>query len=151
MGTAESVSVQELRLLRPATPYGRYALASLGLMAIATANGVTRELTYADYLGEETAHRLSLVPMVVLFGLYVDVLERRWPLPTWRGALGVGAMWASIAAGFELGVGHYVDGKSWSELLGEYNLAEGRNGGLVLAWTIAVPSVVKLVRKLRRA
>lgn len=38
---------------------------------------------------------------------------------------------------FELGVGHYVDGKRWSELLREYNLLEGRSGGLVLVWTVA--------------
>src|SRR5688572_16294571 len=105
----------------PAAPYGRYALASLGLMVIATANGVTRKLTYAKHLNDETAHRLSLVPMILLFGLYVDQLERRWPLPTWRSAISVGTMWAAIAVGFELAIGHYVDGKSWSELLSEYN------------------------------
>jgi hypothetical protein len=103
-------------------------------------------VTYAKYLSDETAHRLSLVPMVVLFGLYVDQLERRWPLATWRRAIGIGAMWAAIAFSFELGVGHFVDDKSWSELLREYNLLEGRNGGLVLAWTVAVPSVVKFLR-----
>lgn len=132
------------------TPYGRYAAASLGLMAIATANGVVRELTYARRLNAETAHRLSLIPMALLFGLYVDRLERRWPLPTWHGAVGVGVMWAAIAVGFELGVGHYVDRKSWSELLREYNLLEGRSGGLVLAWTVAVPSVVRFLRSRSR-
>jgi hypothetical protein len=134
---------------KPATPYGRFAVASLGLM-IATANGITRELTYTKYLNDETAHRLSLVPMIVLFGLYVDQVERRWPVPTWRGAIGIGAMWASIAVGFELGVGHFVDGKSWSELLRAYNIFEGRSGGLVLVWTVAVPSVVKFVHSRRR-
>jgi hypothetical protein len=134
---------------QPSAPYGRYGLAAVGLMAIATANGVARELTYARYLDDDTAHRLSLIPMAVLFGVYVDQLERRWPLPTWRSALSIGAMWAAIAVGFELGVGHYVDGKSWSELLGEYNLAEGRSGGLVVAWTIAVPSVVRLLARRR--
>jgi hypothetical protein len=135
---------------QPSAPYGRYALASVGLMAIATANGVVRELTYAKHLDDDTAHRLSLIPMAVLFGVYVDQLERRWPLPTWRSALSIGAMWAAIAVGFELGVGHYVDGKSWSELLGEYNVAEGRSGGLVVAWTIAVPSVVRLLARQRK-
>jgi hypothetical protein len=129
------------------TPYGRYAVGSLGLMAIATANGVVREVTYTKYLNDDTARRLSLIPMAVLFGLYVDQLERRWPLQTWRSAGGIGAMWAAIAVGFELGVGHYVDGKSWSELLREYNVLEGRSGGLVLAWTVAVPSLVRFMRR----
>jgi hypothetical protein len=150
----EEAAVSTATLDRPrtwretaATPYGRYALASLGLMAIATANGVTRELVYADALGEEAAHRVSLVPMAFLFGAYVYVLERRWPLPTWRGAVAIGLLWAAIAVGFELGVGRYADGRSWTELLREYDLTAGRSGGLVLVWTVAVPSAVRLVRR----
>jgi hypothetical protein len=42
------------------TPYGRYLVASLGPMAIATATGITRELTYADALGEDAAGWVSL-------------------------------------------------------------------------------------------
>ena len=133
---------------RPSTaPYGRYLAASVGLMAIATANGVARELTYGKAMGEDAAHVLSLVPMVALFAAYVDALERRWPLPTWRAATAVGAVWAGIAAGFELGLGHYVNGASWSELVHEYNLAAGRSGGLVLLFTAAAPSVVRYARR----
>jgi hypothetical protein len=131
---------------REGTPYGRYLVASVGLMAIATVNGITREGTYGKAIDEDVAHWLSLAPMVGLFAVYVNVLERRWPLPSWRSAAAIGAAWVGIAAGFELGVGHYVDEKSWSELLREYNLAAGRSGGVVLLVTAAMPALVRLWR-----
>jgi hypothetical protein len=95
---------------------------------------------------KDAAHQVSLLPMALLFGAYVYELERRWPLPTWRGGLAIGLVWAAIAVGFETGVGHYADGRSWAELLREYDLTAGRSGGLVLVWTAAVPSVVRFVR-----
>jgi hypothetical protein len=75
-----------------------------------------RELTYGKAVGERVAHWASLGPMVGLFAVYVNLLERRWPLSSWRSAATIGSAWAGIAAGFELGVGHYVDRKNWSEL-----------------------------------
>ncbi|MDQ3890240.1 MAG: hypothetical protein M3312_06770 [Actinomycetota bacterium] len=138
------MSASERAGRRGRTPYTRYLLASVGLMAIATANGVLRETTYGKRMSEDAAHRLSFLPMVALFALYVNGLERRWPIATWRGAFGIGASWAAIAAGFELAVGHYVDRKPWSRLLHEYNLAAGRVGGLVLLATAAMPGVVRL-------
>jgi hypothetical protein len=132
---------------RDRAPYGRYLAASVGLMAIATANGVMRELTYGKAVGERVAHWASLGPMVGLFAVYVNLLERRWPLSSWRSAATIGSAWAGIAAGFELGVGHYVDRKNWSELLREYNLAAGRSGGLVLVTTAAMPALVRVWRR----
>jgi hypothetical protein len=128
-------------------PFGRYVAASVGLMAVATANGVTRELTYGKVIGNQAAHWVSLIPMLALFGAYVNLLERRLPLPSWRSAAVIGGAWAAIAAGFELGVGHYVDGKRWSDLLREYNLAAGRSSGLVLVATAALPTLVRAWRR----
>jgi len=143
-----TAAIERLRPEREA-PYGRYVLASLGLMAIATANGVTRERTYGRAMNEDVAHWISLVPMVGFFALYVNGLARRWPLPSRQSAVVVGGAWAAIAAGFELGVGHYVDGRSWSDLLRKYNLAAGGSGAIVLAVTAALPSVVRAWRRRR--
>lgn len=139
MNTVALKHHRALHRRRPdSTPYGRYALASLGLMMIASANGAIRELTYGEELSETTAHRLSLVPMVVLFTLYVHLLERRWPLRSRRAAAAVGLIWAVIAAGFDLGLGHFVEDKSWSTLL-DLDLA------VVVGWSAVVPSVARLL------
>ena len=42
------------------TPYGRYAAATLGLMAIATTNVVVRETTYGKRVRDDVAHAVSL-------------------------------------------------------------------------------------------
>ena len=131
------------------TPYARYLAASVGLMLIASANGALRELTYGKQMSDDAAHVVSFVPMVALFTVYVNALERRWPLPTWRGALGIGAGWAAIAAGFELGLGHFVEDTPWSELFHDYNLAAGRVEALVLVSAAALPSAVRLARARR--
>ncbi|MDQ3865877.1 MAG: hypothetical protein M3304_03480 [Actinomycetota bacterium] len=43
-------------------------------------------------------------------------------------------------------VGHVVERKPRSELFGEYNLAAGRTGGLVLLESAAMPALVRLSR-----
>jgi hypothetical protein len=40
---------------------------------------------------------------------------------------------------FEFGFGHYVAGHSWSRLLADYNLANGRVWSLFLAWIAVLP------------
>jgi cytochrome bd-type quinol oxidase subunit 2 len=74
-------------------------------------------------------------------------LQGRWPLPTWRGALAIGLAWGTIAVGFELGVGHRVDGKSWSELLRAYDVLAGNSGGAVILVTVAAPLAVRAARR----
>jgi hypothetical protein len=49
-------------------------------------------------------------------GLYFWWLEHRWPTPSPETALKIGFTWATLTASFDFGFGHYVDGKSWTEL-----------------------------------
>jgi hypothetical protein len=46
----------------------------------------------------------------------------------------VGAAWLLGAITFEFGFGHYVDGLSWTRLLSDYDLTEGRL--LLLLWVV---------------
>jgi hypothetical protein len=41
------------------TPYGKYALASVGLALIFSLNGVVRDTTYATTVGDLAAHQIS--------------------------------------------------------------------------------------------
>jgi hypothetical protein len=50
---------------------------------------------------------------------------------------------------FEFGFGHWVVGDSWSNLLGAYNLAEGRVWAAVALWTLVGPQVIRRLRARR--
>ena len=129
--------------------FARYALTGAGFGLVATANGVLRELGYRRFFGEQRAHQLSSLTFAALFAGYTWIAEARWPLRNRRDALAVGAMWMATGAGFDLGVGHYLDHKPWPVLLRDYNLAAGRLWGLDVAWIGVAPEVVRMLRARR--
>ena len=48
-------------------------------------------------------------------------------------------MWLALTFVFELALGRFVSGLSWSELFAEYNLAAGRLWALVPIWVAVAP------------
>jgi hypothetical protein len=64
-----------------------------------------------------------------------------------RAAIAVGGTWLVLTILFEFGFGHYVDGKSWSELLADYDLTDGRVWTLVLLWIAAGPAVIRTLHR----
>jgi hypothetical protein len=70
-------------------------------------------------------------------------LQRRWPLATTRDALSIGAIWGGLTVIFEFGFGHYVNGDSWEELLGAYDLRKGNVRPLVLLSILAGPATAR--------
>jgi hypothetical protein len=129
------------RLRTRRTSYRPYALAWLGLVVLGVTNGALRVALYDRRLGDQRAHQLSTATAVVLFAAYIYAVDRRWPPPSQRAAVGIGAAWSAATITFELGFGHYVAGTSWSELLHDYDIPDGRLWPLALA-TIATAPVV---------
>ncbi|HET7518522.1 MAG TPA: hypothetical protein VFN05_12650 [Actinomycetes bacterium] len=123
-----------------------WLLAWLGLPVLGIANGVIRDATYKQVLSEPAAHQLSTATLLMLMTAYIWTLERRWPIPTSRSALGIGGSWALLTILFELGFGHYVVGDSWSSLLQAYNLADGQVWAAVPLWTLLGPEVIRRLR-----
>lgn len=119
----------------------KYLLAWLGLPVIGIINGALRQFLYRDALGDLTAHQVSTVTGIVLFGLYIWLLSRWWPLPSAQAAISVGLIWLALTIGFEFIFGHYVMGNSWERLLADYNLLAGRVWVLVLIWITLAPYV----------
>jgi hypothetical protein len=126
-----------------------WLIAWLGGPVIGIANGVTRELVYKDSVGDLAAHQISSATAIGLFGAYFWVLQRRYPLASDSAALRVGAFWLTLTVVFEFGFGRAVDGKTWAELLADYDLGKGRVWSLVLAWLALGPFVIR--RASRRA
>jgi hypothetical protein len=128
------------------SPRRAWTVAWLGGVVIGVGNGVLRQATYADRLGERAAHNISRLTGVTAFAAYFAWLRRRWPLPDGRTARAVGAQWLALTVAFEFGFGRLVAKQSWEELLADYDVAEGRTWPFVLAWIAAGPEVTRRVR-----
>jgi hypothetical protein len=127
--------------------FRRWLVAWLGGSVLGVVNGVVRETAYRERVGETTANQISAATLVALLALYFVALQRRWPIPTRTQALAIGGAWAVLTVVFEFGFGHYVDRKSWDELLENYDLASGHLFLLVLLWVGIGPAVVRALRR----
>lgn len=119
----------------------KYIAGWLGLVVLAIINGVLREKSYGRIVSELTAHQISMVSAMLLFGVYVFWLTGFWPLASAGQALNIGILWLGLTVAFEFLFGHYIMGHTWSKLLHDYNLLKGRLWLLILIWTTVAPYV----------
>jgi hypothetical protein len=122
-------------------------IAWIGAAAIGIANGILREVTYGKRLDERDANQLSALTAIAAFAAYFWRLHRRWPISGSAEASRIGGAWLTLTVAFEFTFGRLVAKKSWRELAGEYNLAEGRAWPLVLAWLGTGPAVVRRLQR----
>jgi hypothetical protein len=66
---------------------------------------------------------------------------RIYPPTSSDRALAIGLAWAALTVAFEFLFFHFVGGHSWSELLANYNLFEGRVWVVILLWVAVAPYV----------
>ena len=147
MGAAKDLPRALRRRLRSDAVLRRWTVAWLGGSVLGVANGVTREALYSRRVGERAANQISAGTLNALLALYFAALELRWPLATTRAALEVGAVWVALTVLFEFGFGHWIDRKSWAELLANYDIAAGNLWLLVLVWIGAGPAVARAVHR----
>ena len=124
-------------------PWRPWLAAWVGGAVLAVANGTVRELVLLPRMHESTAHQLSTASLLALLGGYFWVLHRRWPIRTVTTAGRIGATWVLLTVTFEFGLGHYVEGKSWSALTADYDVTDGRIWVFVLLWTAVGPAVIR--------
>lgn len=119
----------------------KYLLAWLAMPLIGIVNGTIRQFGYRDLLGDLAAHQVSTVTAMLLFGLYVWWLSRRWPLASAQEAIVVGLLWLALTMAFEFLFGHYIMGASWERLMHDYNIVQGRIWVFVPIWIATAPVV----------
>jgi hypothetical protein len=119
----------------------RYLLAWIPMVLLAIVNGALRQYTYGKRLSEHSAHQLSSVTGIALFGIYIGFLAHIWPLPSARVAITIGLSWLGLTVAFEFLFGRFVAGHSWARLVQDYNLLAGRLWILVLIWVAFAPLV----------
>jgi hypothetical protein len=137
------------RRLRRDRLLGRWIAAWLGATVLGVANAGVRELVYADRVGELAAHQISSATLLAALTYYIWLVDQRWPVPTTRTALAMGGIWAALTVLFEFGLGHYVLRSSWSDLVANYNLADGRIWVLVPVWMVFAPAALHRLRTSR--
>jgi predicted membrane-bound spermidine synthase len=117
----------------------KYLIAWFVMLLVSVANGALRQFTFGKYLDEKSAHQISTVIGIFLLGIVIRAYVRRYPPDSGRQALLIGLLWMALTVAFEFLFFHYVGGRSWSELLANYNLFEGRVWVAVLAWVAIAP------------
>jgi hypothetical protein len=117
----------------------RRALVAWAVMAVAmTLNGIFRVTLLVPRCGEAAAGVISAVLGILLIQAIVwRALQAERPSSVQR--LAIAALWLMLTVGFECTFGHWIGGKSWSELWANYNLAQGRLWPIVLASLVAAP------------
>ena len=117
----------------------RYILAWFAMLAIAIANGALRQFTFAEAMPELRAHQLSTLIGSVLMGVFMRFVVRRWPPPSRRYALMIGAVWLLLTVAFEFFMGLVLAGRPLAVVLQDYNLLAGRVWVLFLLWILLAP------------
>jgi hypothetical protein len=119
-----------------------YIAAWFGLMIVAILNGTLRTFGFAKVIPELRAHQLSCFTGILLIGLAVWLLDKKWEIESKNQAFLIGFIWIVMTVIFEFVFGHYVMKHPWERLLHDYRIDEGRLWILVLIWTAIVPFVV---------
>lgn len=111
------------------------------LLAVAVGNGAVRESWLTPRTGRGAGHAISTVILSVLI-VIVGSLATEWIGPrSLQDAWMVGVTWLVFTLAFEFLAGHFVFGRTWTELLAEYNLLAGRIWIMVLIVTLMTPIV----------
>ena len=111
------------------------------MVAIAIANGTLRQAVFLAPLGDQRAHQLSTVTLIVLFAVYTRWLMLRWKPASRRETVTIGITWVVLTVLFEFGLGRAL-GRDWSVLLADYNLLAGRLWLLIPIWVLAAPTLL---------
>lgn len=109
------------------------------LLLLAVVNGGVRDAWLSPALGDTAGRAISsmLLSLLILVATWLTI---HWIGPvTAAQAMTVGVVWVALTLAFEFGVGHYGFGKSWAELLADYDLRRGRIWVLVLLATFVAP------------
>jgi len=116
------------------------------IVPIAILNGVLREKFFSPLLDPGIALPLSGVLLAALIlALAWIMLPWLGPLDT-HGHLAVGIGWFALTVVFEFSFGHFIAGKSWSELLQAYDMTSGNLWPAVLVVTAAAPWLAAKLR-----
>jgi hypothetical protein len=116
----------------------RAMLIWLALLAVAIVNGAVREGLLVPWLGPVAQAVSSVLLSAAIFA--IGWFATPWIAPrSVQEAWAIGVGWVGLTLAFEFLGGHFLFGKSWTELLADYDVLAGRIWVLVLVLTLLTP------------
>lgn len=121
----------------------KFALLTWAIVALcAITNGAFRAFVLQPMFGETVARMISCFMLItILLSISYYSLNRTKLRFSGEELLVIGAMWLALTLLFEFGWGHFVIGRSWDELLVDYDVMKGRLWVLVLMFTLLAPLI----------
>ena len=128
---------------------GKYLAAWLVMLLVSIANGALRELIYEKYMSELAAHQLSTLTGILLLGFVIRTFVHLLPPASARQAIFIGLLWLAMTLAFEFLFFHLITGHSWSQLLANYDIRNGRVWIFVPLWIAVAPYAFFHFRRMR--
>jgi hypothetical protein len=129
---------------------GRALLAWLALIAVESVHGVLRNLFLVPVVGDLRARQIGVVIGSALV-LGTALVFIRWIRPTSvRATLWIGVLWLVLTLAFEFSLGRVL-GRSWDQLLADYDLTRGGYLSLGMVLLILAPWIASKLRASSRS
>lgn len=119
----------------------RYLYFWLVLVVLAFINGMLREFTYKNAVGEPWAHQISVVTGILLLGVAIWFAVKRWSFSSRRQAIAVGIIWVMLTEIFEAAMVMSEPQGGLDVFLQQHNIAEGEWWPLVVLWVGIAPVI----------
>ena len=117
----------------------RAVAAWLLIALLETLHGIARTIWLAPLLGDQRARQWAIVTGLLLI-LFVALITVRWiGAQSSRSWLAVGIVWAALMAGFDIALGHWIIGYSWSRIAQDFNPLDGGFLGVGMLAMIGAP------------
>jgi hypothetical protein len=111
------------------------------ILPLMVANGIFRETVLVPSLGRRPADVASAAIGIAIILLITMPFLRRARDRSTGALVRVSVIWLVLTVAFEFLFGHYVDGKSWMELVENYAIWRGNLWPLVLASLALAPFI----------
>jgi hypothetical protein len=125
----------------------RVIITWLLFLPIPIINGLLREFWYKEYLGALLAGQIGCIILSLIFLFYAKLsLKPHIDKINKKQLIIIGSFWLLLTLIFEFGLG-LAAGRSWSYLLADYKVWEGRIWPLVLLTVFFSPLIIRKIYK----
>lgn len=124
----------------------RYILFWFVLLILAFTNGALREIVYKSIVGEPWAHHISVVTGIVLTGIAIWFVVKKWGFTSQRQSAQVGIVWVVLTEIFEIFLILSNPKNSFNDFLHAHNIAAGEMWMLFVLWIGFAPVLFYRIR-----